>query len=87
MDAESVGQLMVSRKLISKDDLSAITAGAPSDYLRNSHLLELVEQLDLSHRFFSLLQESSAEINKFIGDHLLKSTYVLIFLCMHIHNL
>ena len=75
MDAESVGHLMVSRELISKDDLDAIT-GAPSDYLKNSYLLEHVEhRLDSSglHTFFSLLQESGAEVNKFVGDHFLRS--------------
>ena len=84
MDAKSVGDLMVSRELISKDDLNAII-GAPSDYMRNSYLLEHVEQLDSSgvDTFFILLRESSAEINKFIGDHILKSVLVAMYVLKH----
>ena len=81
MDAESVGKLMVSKELISNDDLDAVI-GAPSDYMRNSYLLEHVEQLDSSgmHTFFALLQQSGAVVNKLIGDYCLKgmlmATYV-----------
>ena len=85
MDAESVGHLMVSRELISKDDLDAIT-DAPSDFLKNSYLLEHVEQqLDSSglQTFFSLLQDSGVEVNKFIGDHFLRSMSktVYVYVC------
>ena len=79
MDAKSVGDLMVSKELISKDDLDAII-DAPCDYMRNLYLLEHVEQLDSSgvHTFLKLLGESSAEVNKFISDRFWKSVLVAI---------
>lgn len=85
MDARSVGDLMVSKELISKEDLDAII-GAPCDYMRNSYLLEHVEQLDSSgvHTFFILLWKSSAEVNKLIGDHFQKS--VLMAVCVIVHK-
>ena len=85
MDVESVGNLMVSGELISKDDLDAIV-GAPSDYLRNSYLLEHVEQLGSSgvQKFFTLLQESTANINKYIGDHFLRSMLMAMCTCTYV---
>ena len=73
MDAESIGSAMVSNNFIVEDDLVAIT-DAPSNYIKNSCLLEHVELLDGSKlsTFFTLLQQSSAENNQVIGNILSK---------------
>ena len=72
-DVESVGQLLTSHGLITKDDLDVV-GSAPCKYLKNSFLLEQIDLTDASvvYTLSNLLQESNEGSNKVIGKFLLE---------------
>ena len=78
MDTESISDLLISNKLITKEDLD-VANGAPCQYMKNSSLLEQIDLMNVSilRQFADLLQQCTNENNKVIGKVLLKRKNLL----------